>query len=145
MMHERSKAEDMLQSAFVKLWQNAGQFDPSQGKFTTWFYRVVSNVCLDELRKRPLQSLPEGFDMPDNRPAAEDLLAASDQARLVEAALVQLSERPKLIVTLCYYEGKTVADAAVIMNMNVKAAESLLHRTKAKLKRLLADERANLL
>jgi len=145
MMHDRSKAEDMLQNACVKLWQNADRYDAYQGKFTTWFYRVVSNVCLDELRKRPFVGLPEGFDMRDDRPAADDLHAASDQARIIEAALAQLTERPKLIVTLCYYEGMTVADAAMIMDMNVKAAESLLYRTKAKLKNLLEDQKADLL
>ena len=145
MMHERARAEDALQISFVKLWQSADRFDAGSGKFTTWFYRVVSNTCLDELRKRQFVGLPEGFDEADGREGAEDAHHRSDQQLAVEGAIAGLPERQKLIVTLVYNEDMTVAEAADVMEMNIKGAESLLHRARQKLKSLLADRKVDLI
>ena len=52
MMGNRQEAEDIVQDAFSKLWIHAEKFDPSRSKFTTWFYRIVMNQCLDKKRKK---------------------------------------------------------------------------------------------
>ena len=68
----RDLAEDAVQDAFIKLWANAGKFDPNTAKFTTWFYRIVLNQCLDRKRKKKPVSLPEGFDAIDDRDSPAD-------------------------------------------------------------------------
>src|SRR4029450_1166697 len=66
-VQNREEAEDIVQAAFLKLWEDPGKWQPERSsKFTTWFYRVVVNLCLDwQKKKRPLAldgevSEPEG-------------------------------------------------------------------------------------
>src|SRR5262245_33198997 len=50
-MHEPADAADMTQEAFVRLMRSIGTYR-GDTKFTTWLYRLVTNICLDELRRR---------------------------------------------------------------------------------------------
>ena len=56
-VQNREAAEDIVQDAFLKLWEDPGKWQPERkAKFTTWFYRVVVNLCLDwQKKKRPVE------------------------------------------------------------------------------------------
>jgi len=90
-------------------------------------------------------ALPDGFDAPDGRTAADEELSAKDRNRLLMNALDELSDRQRLSVTLSYLDGMSNLEAAEIMELNIKAYESLLLRSRAKLKSLLSDQRGELL
>ena len=141
----RAEAEDALQDAFVKLWTRAERFDPHTARFTTWFYRIVVNRCLDMHRRRKPEPLPEGFDRADEAPGAEAAIAASDRSRRVQAALAGLPERQRVAVTLCYFEGLSNKEAADVLEVGVKGLESLLSRARAGLRKDLQEEKADLM
>jgi len=135
MLGERTEAEDALQDAFSRLWMHAGRFDPAAARFTTWFYRVVANACTDRLRRRGrTRPLPENWDMPDGAPGAEAGLAKAQAAMAVRRALDRLPARQRLAIILCYYEGVTNKEAAVVLGVSVKALESLLVRARRRLR-----------
>ncbi|MBZ0167409.1 MAG: sigma-70 family RNA polymerase sigma factor, partial [Candidatus Omnitrophica bacterium] len=49
---DRGDAEDVIQEAFVRVWKTASSWDQGRNtRFTTWFYRVVMNLCIDVKRK----------------------------------------------------------------------------------------------
>ena len=139
-----ARAEDLVQEAFVKLWTHAHKFDESKAKFTTWFHRVVVNRCLDEKRRRKVDPLPEGFDQADDRPDAEAGLAEESGRARLRAALDVLSERQRMAVTLSYFDGLSNIEAADVMDMNLKAYESLLVRSRAKLREQLQSDKQQL-
>jgi len=138
-------AEDLVQEAFVKFWTHADRFDAKKAKFTTWFHRVVVNRCLDEKRKRQLDALPEGFDQADEAPRADQALASEGASARLGEALTTLSERQRTAVTLSYLDGLSNQEAATIMDLNIKAYESLLVRARAKLRQTLQADRKDLL
>lgn len=133
------EAEDVVQDAFIKLWNNPKSWDGVNGaKFTTWFYRVVTNTALDALRRRKPQAGADVLDyMSDGRDNAETKLQDAEEESAVEDAIQSLPERQKAALNLCFYEGLSNKDAADIMGVSVKALESLLMRAKASLRDIL--------
>lgn len=131
------EAEDIVQDAFLKLWSRPAAYDAGKGaKFTTWFYRVVTNTGIDAARrKKPNGGGDEVIAfIPDGGPAADDELVMNEQQTALEAAIQGLPERQKLALNLCFYEGLSNKDAAEILGVGVKALESLLMRAKTALK-----------
>ena len=133
-------AEDVVQDCFLKLWNTPDLFDPSKGtKFTTWFYRIVSNRAIDHIRKRKKTVGTEDFDWIESEQAGQ-LQDYQDQQQqvLLEQAIAELPDKQKLALNLCFYEGLSNKEAAEVIGVGVKALESLLMRAKSKLKDNLA-------
>ena len=130
----RALAEDVIQDVFLKIWLRADSFNPDAGKFTTWFYRVVTNKCFDEKRRKQTVALPENFEIVDESKNSDATLEDKDRAIQVASILKKLPERQRLAITLCYYSELSNKQAAEIMDLNIKALESLLSRARATLK-----------
>lgn len=139
-----ARAEDLVQEAFTKIWTHADRFDSTKARFTTWFHRIVVNRCLDEKRRRKVDQLPETFDEADDRPNAEALLGEESGKAQLHAALTRLPDRQRIAVTLSYFDGLSNIEAAEAMEMNLKAYESLLVRSRAKLREFLMNDREQL-
>ena len=139
------EAEDIVQDAFLKLWAKPQSFDAGKGvKFTTWFYRVVSNVAIDAARKKKPQVGTDIVDlMSDPAAAVDDVMVVNEQQEALEAAIQELPERQKMALNLCFYEGVSNKEAAEILGVGVKAVESLLMRAKKALKDKFAVEEEN--
>ncbi|HVM82542.1 MAG TPA: RNA polymerase sigma factor [Candidatus Binatia bacterium] len=136
----KSDAEDVVQDAFLKVWQKAGQWQPGRAQFSTWLYRVVVNRCLDLKRKPVNAALDNVAEQSDDRPDAyEDIEARQRQARIA-AAVAELPERQRTAVALSYTAGLSNAQAAETMEISVKAFESLLVRAKRELRERLAGD-----
>jgi RNA polymerase sigma-70 factor (ECF subfamily) len=139
-----ARAEDLVQEAFTKVWTHADRFDSTKARFTTWFHRIVVNRCLDEKRRRKVDQLPETYDEADGRPNAEATMAEEGGKARLHAALAGLADRQRLAVTLSYFDGLSNIEAAEAMDMNLKAYESLLVRSRAKLRERLLEDREQL-
>jgi len=136
------EAEDIVQDAFLKLWAKPQAFNPDKKvKFTTWFYRVVTNVGIDAARKKKPQSSPDVIDfMADKADLADEVMAQSQEQAALEEAIQDLPERQKLALNLCVYEGLSNKEAADVLGVGVKALESLLMRAKRSLKDKFAKD-----
>lgn len=130
-------AEDVAQEAFIRVWQHAPSWeDPGKAgaKFSTWLYRIVLNLCIDEKRKFRFVSadlLPESAD--ESRNAEQQLQSRETTAR-VRAALETLPDRQRAAFVLCFYEEYSNKDAAEALGIGVKAVESLLVRARRTLR-----------
>tara|TARA_R110002072_G_scaffold64657_1_gene160614 strand:+ start:745 stop:1290 length:546 start_codon:yes stop_codon:yes gene_type:complete len=144
---DRSEAEDVMQEAFVRVWKTAGRWDMNRNtRFTTWFYRVVMNLCIDVKRKRkPTSDFDEAFDVQSEGPLPDDMLRDKQKAAHISAALSQLPERQRMAVTLCYLQELGNRQAADILEVSVGAVESLLVRGRTRLAEILAEEKDELL
>lgn len=124
-------AEDIVQDSFLKLWQNPALWKGKRGvKFTTWFYRIIINACYDRNKKKSSQEISlndHGAQLPAKDNTWQSL---SD----IEAALQALPERQRTALNLCFYEGLTNQEAADVMQIKLKALQSLIMRAKTTLK-----------
>lgn len=139
---DRYEAEDIVQDAFLKLWDKPQAWDAARGaKFTTWFYRVVTNLSIDrKRRKRPVANSDVLEMMADAAPRADAALGDAQEREILERAIQALPDRQKAALNLCFYEGMSNKDAAQILGVGIKALESLLMRAKAALREELTRQ-----
>lgn len=135
-----SAADDVAQEAFLRVWRHAARFeDPSArgARFTTWLYRIVVNLCIDEKRKRTFGTIDDIPEPVDTGGTPEDALHRDEDRARVRGALDQLPARQKTAFVLCFYEEHSNKEAADIMGIGVKAVESLLVRARKGLRDIL--------
>jgi RNA polymerase sigma-70 factor (ECF subfamily) len=138
LLFSKNDAEDIVQQAFLKLWERRLLWDPyKKAKFTTWFYRVVVNLCLDHNRKKRPIPLCEDMEYIDKQDGQEILLDEKRKQVLVDRLIQELPERQQLALTLCFYEGLSNKEAAEIIGVRLKAVQSLIMRAKTTLKEKL--------
>lgn len=142
MLGDKGDAEDTVQEAFMKLWSQPYAFDAARGaKFTTWFYRVVTNMSIDRARKRRPSAPTEVLETKADQGNLQDAALHDKRVQAaLEAAIQALPEKQKAALTLCFYEGLSNKEAAAILEVNIKALESLLMRAKAGVRQALAQE-----
>ncbi len=131
----RSETEDIVQDAFLKLWERPGLWQSDKNTaFTTWFYRIVVNQCLDFVKKkRPLQLIDDSW-IEDERQTHEKNMLENEKQRLLEQQIAKLPERQRTALNLCFYEGLSNKEAADVMGVRLKALQALLMRAKTTLK-----------
>lgn len=139
MVGGRADAEDLVQTAFVRLWQGAAKWEPA-AKFSTWFYRVLYNLCMDHFRAHAMPTEEVDEDWADDQPSGEDRVAAAQRADRVRAAIGALPARQRAAIVLCYYQELSQADAAAALGVSEGALESLLSRGRAALKKQMQSE-----
>lgn len=153
-VRDREEAKDCSQEAFLRLHESAGSF-AGQSKFSTWFYRIVVNCCLDhQRRRRGWRRLLGWRDRRDEAPDAPDPVeqAAAPFADPVEgldrerrmsrvwALVEELSPQQRAAVTLSCREGLTTKDIAAVLSLSEATVRVHLHRALNTLRRRLGDE-----
>jgi RNA polymerase sigma-70 factor (ECF subfamily) len=132
-----SEAEDLVQEALVRIWTNAHHFDAARGRFATWFYRILTNLCLDQLRRGSVAELGDGDQPIDPAPGPHAQLEGRRIALAIGAAIASLPVRQRVAVSLCYYEDMSCAEAAKVLGVSVAAMEGLLVRGRRVLREKL--------
>jgi len=144
MLGARHEAEDLVQTAFLRVWQGAAHWEPN-AQFSTWLYRVLHNLCMDQFRARTAAaSEPLTGELvevlADQAAEGEERVAGMQRAARVRTALGELPARQRAALVLCYYEELSQAEAAALLGVSEGALESLLSRGRATLKRWLRDD-----
>lgn len=142
MLGDRSDAEDVAQEALLRLWRLAEQA-AGIASLVAWLQRVATNICLDRLRQRQrrAQAITDdtGHDnLADGGPLADELIDQAQRAGAAQRAIARLPDRQRAAIILTYYEGLANASAADMLEMNIKAFESLLVRARQSLRQELA-------
>jgi RNA polymerase sigma-70 factor, ECF subfamily len=148
-------AQDVYQDAFLKAYKSIGNFR-FECSFYTWIYRIVTNLCLDQLRKRQVRkedapvatdSSGEEYDVlsqvPDGRAAANperDLMRRELGGR-INRALDKLTPRERMVFELKHYQGLKLRTVGEILNTTEETAKNTLFRATQKLRGALGDMR----
>lgn len=140
-------AEDLVQEAFLRVYRAAPKYEPT-AKFSTWFYTVVTNLCLNYKRDRArdkLRLLSGGDDESstlENLAQADepehDRLDNNERAAKVREAIAELPENQRMALILSRYEDKSYEEVAEILGTTVAAVKSLTSRARETLREKLA-------
>lgn len=143
-------AEDVTQEVFIQVYRSIHNFK-GESKLSTWLYRIATTRALDLLRSRKskkrfglLQRLfgdenEPVFELPDFNHPGVALDRKENAARLFKA-INQLPENQKVAFTLHKIEDLSYQEISEIMKTSLPAVESLMHRAKQNLKKILEKE-----
>lgn len=137
MLGNSHEAEDTVQDAFIRLWQSAPKWSARGGGLAAWLHRVAVNRCLDRLRQFRIVTTDVMPEIADGAPSPERSLAIDRLGQAVGDALGALPGRHRAAIVLCYFEGLSNTMAAEVLELNLKAMESLLFRARRNLRELL--------
>lgn len=144
------ESEDLAQEVFVKAFQSAAKYEP-KAAFSTWLYRIATNVALNYLRdrkpqlSRSLDSTPDGEDggmqleIKDPAALADERLMEQERVLQIRKALALLPENQRLAVILTKYQEMSLRDAGEILNCSEAAVKSLIFRAYTTLRDALAS------
>lgn len=132
MLGNVDEAADVTQTAFMKLFENIGRFDPNYRLFS-WIYRIALNEAITRLnRSRKLQPLEEP-PYPD-RDVLQESLAASQLCRDVQVVLMELHEDHRSVIVLHYFSECSYRQMAEILELPEKTVKSRLFTARQQLK-----------
>ncbi len=136
-----SEAEEVVQEALIRLWQNADGWEP-RARIGTWLHQVAYRLSIDRLRRRRPHVDIDDLDnvLEDEAPTPERNLVRVEDVRLVHEALDRMPDRQRAVIVLAHFQELSQADASAIMGMSQHAYESLLARARRRLRGLLAGE-----
>jgi RNA polymerase sigma-70 factor (ECF subfamily) len=149
MLRDAGVAEELVQETFLRVFSARDRYRP-EARFSTWLYRIATNLALNELR-RPRRSRPHASSdpAPDSRsaplqlvsdaPDADRQLDVRRRADRVEIALSQLPERQGMALWLSAVEGMSYAEVASVLETTEKSVKALVHRARVALADDLAE------
>jgi RNA polymerase sigma-70 factor, ECF subfamily len=147
------EAKDIYQEAFLKVYRNLGSFR-FECSFYTWVYRIVSNLCMDYLRRKQVRKEDSGVrissegeevdlleQLPDERAGAspEQDLMRRELGKRIAKALTKLNPRERMVFEMKHYQGLKLRTIGEVLNTTEETAKNTLFRATQKLRSALSD------
>ena len=143
MVKSREQAEDLAQEVFIRVYRAREEYVPT-AKFTTWLFRIATNLALNSLRDHRHQKLEMSIDAPltadsdegderpfevaDKHPTIEQELVENERKKMIRRAIEKLPEKQRVAVLLHKYQELDYAEIAKILSCSESALKSLLFR-----------------
>lgn len=145
MLRNREDAEEAVQDGFVRAYNGLNNFEGS-AKFSTWFYRIVYNVCLSRISKRKDDF--ERFDAETNDivdvrdwqgMSPHEILELKDLVGILRSIIESLPVQYRTIVTLFYFQEMSYDEICKITDLPLGTVKAHLFRARALLQKRLAE------
>jgi len=131
LLGNQADAEDAVQRAFLNCYLKAGSYD-RRWEVSTWLYRILTNVCVDELRRRRASLAPDRQRAVGGEP--EEIGGRLD----VRRALERVPTEARLLLALRYVDGLSYAELAKVRGISINTVKSQLARGKSILRKALS-------
>jgi len=133
--HDEDEAEDIAHEAFIEAFVHLDRYNP-QFRFSTWLYKIATNLALTHLRKRRTVRLDEGeLDrIMSDLPGTIDLAMYQELREAVDA----LPTNYRTVVSMHYWQGKSYSEIALQMGTSVGSIKSWMSRARKQLKEVLS-------
>lgn len=152
LLHSQEDARDVYQEVFLRVYRNLAKFR-FDCSFSTWLYRIVANLCLDQIRKRKVRKeeapsvdtaggeIDRFQFMPEQRADTDpqrQLLSAEVKARIGEV-LEQLTPRERLVFEMRHFQGMRLRAIGESLGVTEEAAKNCLFRATQKMRAALGE------
>jgi len=140
MVGDTGSAEELVQEAFLRVHRARDRYAPD-ARFSTWLYRIATNLAKNELR-RPRRRAPHQstdaeagtgspLDLAARQPDIDEVVHARRAGSELERALGELPERQRMALWLSAVEGFSYAEVARTLETTEKSVKALVHRARA--------------
>jgi RNA polymerase sigma-70 factor, ECF subfamily len=151
MVQNTAVAEDLAQEVFLRVYRARREYAPS-AKFTTWMFRIATNLALNSVRDNRHRQMEISIDqtidtgedeqpaleVPDRAPTVEQELVARSRAKMIMKAIHRLPEKQRAAVLLHKYQEMDYDEIARVLECSESALKSLLFRAYESLRAELA-------
>ena len=146
------EASDIAQEAFIRVYRSLDAFR-GEANFSTWLYRIVTNVFLDERKKQKVRShssLEEYLELEDNTvtrqiedpsPGPEQMVEQSERNTVVGDAVRALPEIQRAMIAMYHFQSLSYEEIAEVLNLPIGTVKSRLNRARLALKNKLEPVR----
>jgi RNA polymerase sigma-70 factor, ECF subfamily len=152
LLHSQEDARDVYQEAFLRVYRKLPQFR-FDCSFSTWLYRIVANLCLDQIRKRKVRKeetpavATESGEMdrfqflPEQRADVDPQrqLFSSELSSRINSVLATLTPRERLVFEMRHYQGMRLRAIGESLGVTEEAAKNCLFRATQKMRAALGD------
>lgn len=148
MMGNRQEAEDLAQEAFVRAFVNIHSFN-IQMKFSTWLFRIATNLCIDRLRKKKpdyhLDAEVAGTDglnmysqIASDVARPEDEVESLELQETIQEEISKLPEKYRSVIVLKYIEELSLKEISEILDLPIGTVKTRIHRGREALRKQLS-------
>jgi RNA polymerase sigma factor (sigma-70 family) len=139
MLGNEQDALDASQEALLRIYHKISTYE-EKAKFSTWVQRIVTNICIDQYRKRKeWVSLDEQPMQIEDQWTVEDQILQNDAKKNISEAIQQLPAPQRLVITLRYVQDLSYAEIADTLELPINTVKSHLFRARQHLAGLLSD------
>ncbi|MBP3038206.1 RNA polymerase sigma factor SigW [Bacillaceae bacterium Marseille-Q3522] len=149
MLGNRHEAEDITQEAFIRAYVNISSFNINL-KFSTWMYRIATNLCIDRIRKKKpdfyLDAEVAGTDgltmysqIPSDTRLPEDDLESMELQKTIQMAIEKLPEKYRSVIVLKYIEELSLNEISEILELPLGTVKTRIHRGREALRHQLRN------
>jgi RNA polymerase sigma-70 factor, ECF subfamily len=147
MLGNRHEAEDMAQEAFIRAYVNIQSFNQKK-KFSTWLYRIATNLCIDRIRKKKpdyyLDAEVEGTDgltmysqIPHDGKLPEEEVVGLELQETIQREILNLPEKYRSVIVLKYIEELSLQEISEILDLPLGTVKTRIHRGREALRKQL--------
>lgn len=138
------EAEETVQDIFLRAYDKLDRFG-GRSAFSTWLYRIACNTALSRVRRRrqpcsPLDERRLASLSDDEAERMEEWIGRQQRLDALNRAVERLAAEERALVTLFYYENRSVGECAEILELTASNVKVRLHRIRKKLYVLVTDE-----
>lgn len=150
MVRNRQEAEDLAQEAFMKVFAMLDRYNPSFA-FSNWLLKITSNLCIDSIRRRRIDTLPmdepvrsdrgdyeRQYESPADDP--EEVLMKGEKMKRLAEAVEDLPPHYRIMILLRHQENLSYEEIAQTLDIPLGTVKARIHRARGMLKTRLAGE-----
>jgi len=143
-LREAAAAEEVLQESFVNVWHHAGSYVAARSQPLTWLTSIVRNRCLDQLRRREVDTVTmddeeDGVKVAAEGPTPLEMLLSGADARAVRSCVEALDAGPKQAIALAFYQGLSHSELAQHLKQPLGTVKSWVRRGLERLRACLDE------
>lgn len=139
MIPDKQDVYDISQEVFMRIYKSLHKYNPEY-KFSTWSVKITTNLCLDMLRKKKLDSLPldEIAGVANSSLTPEEIYIKKERAVRIHEAIDELPEKYRMPIILFHQQGLSYEEITEVLSEPMTIIKNRLYRARAMLRQKLS-------